>query len=311
MRRTLMAAGVAVLAMAATEPGRAAEAARPAAKVWDVPTRHLVGGAQGDVGYQVFFTESAWKRAATQRRWGGGPAPVIPKVDWKRDMVITATDGTKPTAGYTIRITSVQRVGDQIVVKVRQTAPPADAIVAQVVSYPSDAVAVRRMEGPVQFIITKDAPEPPGLPNPPPPAPETPTGDTGADAGAVNLAKSVFILQQEGGIAGLNDQTIIHLYGRPLQPGEIPPGARKTADVEVAGATIRALEQTVRDSGFLGLAARYAPDRTFPDQMTRTIEVRLGGTVKSVTVLDGAENVPPAFQTVWTALQDAARPGPA
>ena len=58
---------------------------------------------------------------------------------------------------------------------------------------------------------------------------------------------------------------------------------------------------------FLDLKDRYAPDKSFPDQMTRVIHVQMGSVNKTVTVLDGVEPVPPAFTSVWTALKDAIR----
>jgi hypothetical protein len=224
-------------------------------------------------------------------------------VNWKNDMVITASNGSKPTAGYNMQITGVQRVGADVIVRVRETRPAADVITAQVVTYPSDAVAVRRLTGNIQFVITTDAPEPPGMPKPAP----TPT-DAGTNAPtSTNLAKSIFTIQQFGGVAGLNRQTIVHLFGRPLQPGEIPAGVKDMVDAQVAAPTLRLLETSVRESGFLDLNDRYAPEKSFPDQMTRVIRVQMGNVNKTVTVLDGVEPVPPAFTSVWNALQDAIR----
>lgn len=303
MRRFLVTAALAAMgaAVLAGTAGAAPAAKKPAPKVWDVPVRHLTGGARGDVGYQVFYTEQAWKLAVKQHPWSGAQPAGLPAVDWKKDMVLTATDGTRPTAGYGLAITGVQRVGADIVVRVRETRPAAGAILAQVITHPSDAVAVRRMEGPVQFVITKDAPPPPGLPNPPPAATDEPETPPDVDT----LAKSVFTLRETGGIAGLDSVTVIHLYGRPLQPGEAPSDARSMKDVEVAGPVLRGLEQTVRTSGFLGLRDRYAPAQTHPDQMTRVITVRMPGVTKSVSVDDGAPDVPAAFGAVWTALDNA------
>jgi hypothetical protein len=304
MNQWIALAGGAALALG----GAAFAASKPAApraatvKAWDVPARHLVGGARGDVGYQVFYTEPAWKAAAKLRPWSTGSAPADPKVDWTRDMVITASGGSKPTAGYGLRITSVQRVGKDIVVRVRETRPAADAITSQVITYPSDAVAVRRLEGPVQFVITTDAPQPPGGA-----APDAASTSDSSDSAVTSLAKSLFTTQQIGGIAGLNDAAVIRLYGRPLQPSETPSGARKITEVEVAGPTLRALEQTARDSGFLDLASRYDAEKPFPDQMTRVIHIQISGVNKSVSVQDGAANVPPAFDTMWKAIQDAAQ----
>lgn len=301
MRKNLPMGALAALAAC----GVASAATKPAPKVWDVPARHLAGGAQGDVGYQIFYTEQAWKRAADQHRWSGNPPAALPKVDWAKDMVITATDGTRPTAGYGLNITAVQRVGSDIVVRVRETRPAADAILAQVVTYPSDAVAVRRMDGPVQFVITKDAAPAPGLPasqgsQAPTPPDTPPVADT--------LAKSVFTIRQRGGIAGADTATVIHLYGRPLQASERPSGVRDVKDVQIAGPKLRTLEETVRSSGFLDLQDHYAPATPHADQMTRVISVNMPGAAKSVAMEDGAQNVPAAFETVWAAIQEAIQP---
>lgn len=285
--------------------GVAGSASGATVKTWPVAVRTL--NAPAPPGYHVFWSASEWRvwqsRAKPSRRNG----PTSPNVRWDREMVVSAGMGEKPTAGYDVRITSVARVGSEIVVTVRETTPPFDAIVAQVITYPSHTVAVKRMAGPVVFVVNGRRTSAGSLPvaSARPSGATRPRGDAAPSApDAASLAKSLFILQESGGIAGLNRQTIVHLYGRPIRPGEGMTDARETREARVAGPVIRMVEKVVRDSGFMDLDARYAATRPIADGMARTIRVQLGGRVKTVTVEDGATS-PKAFDDTWQAIQTA------
>ena len=120
--------------------------------------------------------------------------------------------------------------------------------------------------------------------------------------GSRGLANSLLVLRENGGIAGLDRQTVIRLMGRVVRPGELDR-ARVKRDVQVPGPMMRRLEKAARDSGFMLLSNRYAGP-VIADGMTRTIRVTMLGKTKSVSVADGAK-APAAFETVWKAANDA------
>lgn len=274
----------------------------------------VVGGAQAAVktfpvairtievtapaGYHVYRTPAEWSAGqgrlpASQRQW-----MTLPGLPWEREMVISASMGERRTSGYQARITSVARVGNEIVVKVSETSPARDAVTAQVITYPSHTVAVKWMVGPVVFVVNGERrPEGSGpVSRPPATGVSRPRGD------AANLATSLFILRETGGLAGWDRQTIVHLYGRPVQQSEIFADVRESRTAQTGGPLIRMAEQTIRDSGFLRLNDRYTASRPVADGITRTIRVQIGGTTKTVSAEQGA-NVPKAFTDTWDAIE--------
>ncbi len=59
----------------------------------------------------------------------------------KHDLVIVAL-GEQPTGGYSIDITSIQRVGDELAISGNATRPGEGDAVTQAITYPYDAVII-------------------------------------------------------------------------------------------------------------------------------------------------------------------------
>lgn len=68
----------------------------------------------------------------------------IPEVDFEKYIVIAAMQGPKPTAGYTISITSAAQNGSDVTVEVDTTEPEPGAITAQVLTSPYHLVLAER-----------------------------------------------------------------------------------------------------------------------------------------------------------------------
>lgn len=71
--------------------------------------------------------------------------PAAPSVEIDRhgkQIVVFATLGEKPTGGYEIEITRITATRTTLVVMSRVTAPGRGAVLAQVLTYPSDAVSI-------------------------------------------------------------------------------------------------------------------------------------------------------------------------
>ena len=63
-------------------------------------------------------------------------------VDFSKDMVVGVFLGSRPTPGYGVTIVSAVEEGSVLRVRYRETSPPADAILAQVITFPYQIVAI-------------------------------------------------------------------------------------------------------------------------------------------------------------------------
>lgn len=70
------------------------------------------------------------------------PARQPAAVDFSKDMVVGVFLGSRPTPGYGVTIVSAVEEGNVLRVRYRETSPPADAIAAQVITFPFQIVAV-------------------------------------------------------------------------------------------------------------------------------------------------------------------------
>ncbi|HEY3121668.1 MAG TPA: protease complex subunit PrcB family protein [Vicinamibacteria bacterium] len=104
----------------------------------------------------VVRTAAQW--AALWKEHGGTvePPPPRPPVDFRRDAVIVVALGPRPTAGWGVEITRIDRLPTETVVHVRQRRPAPDALTAQVLTQPYHFVRVPRPRGAVRFV---DEPE--------------------------------------------------------------------------------------------------------------------------------------------------------
>ena len=94
---------------------------------------------------------AAWKEV-----WGHvsarlTPAPVLPQVDFAREMLIVAALGERPTGGYGIVVDSAEARSGLLLVTVRTIAPGKGCILTQALTQPVDIARVPRHEGPVDF----------------------------------------------------------------------------------------------------------------------------------------------------------------
>jgi hypothetical protein len=63
-------------------------------------------------------------------------------VDFARHSVVAVFAGEKPTSGYSVRVTAIEKDGEACVVGWRVVEPPKDASVAQMISNPYVVVRV-------------------------------------------------------------------------------------------------------------------------------------------------------------------------
>lgn len=120
-----------------------------------LPRRTLAKGSVSGI------TTSIWEVVKNQAEWEKlwkAHSPVVepesaaPRVDFNREMVVVATMGRRSTAGYEIEITRIKERDSRLVVFVKSTLPPADAILAQQLTSPFHMIAVSKTELPLEFV---------------------------------------------------------------------------------------------------------------------------------------------------------------
>lgn len=80
-----------------------------------------------------------------------GAQKPLPKIDFARSIVLGVFLGSRPTGGYGVDITRVERDGKDLVVIYRERKPDPQAMVAQIITTPFHLVQVNRHDGQVRF----------------------------------------------------------------------------------------------------------------------------------------------------------------
>jgi protease stability complex PrcB-like protein len=115
-----------------------------------VPFKTLDRGDLGGIErprHVTVRTANDWKMLTNQR----GRGATAPAVDFTRSMVVGVFLGTKPTGGYSVEITGIDRQGAELIVTFRERAPGRDDMVTQVITAPYHLVTIDRFDGPITF----------------------------------------------------------------------------------------------------------------------------------------------------------------
>jgi PrcB C-terminal len=75
-----------------------------------------------------------------------------PAVDFARSTVLGVFLGSRPTAGYTAKIDTIERQGAELVVTYRERSPDPTDMVAQMLTAPYLLVTIERFDGRVRFV---------------------------------------------------------------------------------------------------------------------------------------------------------------
>jgi hypothetical protein len=89
--------------------------------------------------------QSLWREHSEQ------PLPAGETVDFTRFMIAGLFAGSRPTAGYSVEITSVTARDGEIILDYVERQPPSDAITAQVITSPFHIVRIPISPGRVVF----------------------------------------------------------------------------------------------------------------------------------------------------------------
>jgi hypothetical protein len=79
------------------------------------------------------------------------PAPPLPSIDFRREMIVVAALGARPTAGYDVVIEGVAQDSTGIEVALRRQAPAPGCPVAAAMTQPLDLARIPASDHPVRF----------------------------------------------------------------------------------------------------------------------------------------------------------------
>jgi len=84
-------------------------------------------------------------------------SPPPPSVDFSHDMVVALFMGERPTGGYAIEVTRIERTAQGLTVHYRTSRPDPSAMQTQALTQPFHLVTVPRVDDPVTFVAESQA----------------------------------------------------------------------------------------------------------------------------------------------------------
>jgi hypothetical protein len=122
------------------------------------PWRTYMDGALSRIvtpGFRIMRTEAEWQRYWSDHR-GEPPARAPRDIDWNRETLVAIHLGERPTAGFSVLVTSVDRSRpDEVVVTYQVRAPGPNDMVAQMITQPFTVIRMQRATG---RIIVREQP---------------------------------------------------------------------------------------------------------------------------------------------------------
>ena len=95
----------------------------------------------------VVRTAAEWSALWKQHQPGQKP----PAVDFTRFMAAGVFLGSRPSGGFSVEVTGVEREGADLVVTYRESKPDPKMMVTQMLTSPFHIVRIDRQDGPVRF----------------------------------------------------------------------------------------------------------------------------------------------------------------
>lgn len=99
----------------------------------------------------VIRDAAEWKALWTRINRPFIPAPTLPSIDFRREMIVVAALGRRPSAGYDVVIEEVDQSQTGIDVGVRKMRPAPGCPVSAVVTRPLDVARIPASDRPVRF----------------------------------------------------------------------------------------------------------------------------------------------------------------
>jgi len=84
------------------------------------------------------------------------PHPTPPPVDFGKEMILAVFTGQKPSGGFAVEITRVEKYENELVASFIEVRPPPDALVTQVLTQPYHIIKMKKSDLPVRFKKIKE-----------------------------------------------------------------------------------------------------------------------------------------------------------
>src|SRR5262249_35634458 len=155
-----------VLAVCAATTSIAASGSEaPRERPFELASPHLISPDYGGLAKPPYVTVRNREELRAVLPEPGEPKPREPakpaaddrgaELYFQRNMLIVAAMGARPTAGYTVEISSMVEDEQQIVVTVIETSPGANCVTAQVSTRPIAVVKTAPTKKPFKFDVRK------------------------------------------------------------------------------------------------------------------------------------------------------------
>lgn len=102
--------------------------------------------------FVVIKTQEEWQKAWNIHAGIKLPVPVPPEIDFNRKMIIAVFAGEYSTGGYAIKIDSIEKTGNKILVNIAESKPKRDAITTQSLTQPYQIAQMETTDLPVEFV---------------------------------------------------------------------------------------------------------------------------------------------------------------
>src|SRR5213594_288709 len=120
-----------------------------------VPFSTLAKGLASGVGQPtqiVVRSQNEWTALWSRHMRAPSAPPPPPSVDFSRDMVVALFMGERPTGGYAIEVTQIERTDAGLAIHYRTRRPDPSSMQMQVLTQPYHLITVPRADDPVTFV---------------------------------------------------------------------------------------------------------------------------------------------------------------
>lgn len=102
--------------------------------------------AQTERGEVVIRDAESWAELWSLVHAGREPIPDLPQVDFTREIAVAAFMGQRTTGGHSIEIQRAVETDEEILLVVRESSPPPDAMTTQVMTSPYHIIRMERTD---------------------------------------------------------------------------------------------------------------------------------------------------------------------
>lgn len=149
----LCASLLAALGATCRTPGEepSSRAPLPVDRFHRAPTAFAIYSGIGDSLRVIIRDQTSWRSYWALVHAGMTPVPPVPPVDFRRDMVVLAALGRRPSGGFDIVVDSAYLRDGVVEVVVRRTVPGHGCILTAALTQPVDLARIPARAEPVRF----------------------------------------------------------------------------------------------------------------------------------------------------------------